>query len=157
MAHKNIDERREYVRARLDALGKIDVAERYDIARRFECSPSAVFADVVLMSVDFGGITRHLSKSIRGRVRERDSSTCQYCGGIDLAAPMIEHVVPYALGGVGREYNLVVACQSCNVSKRSAVWIPRNLDEITADRPEWRRRIVSQAVKDRRPSNGRTS
>lgn len=144
MASPRIDERREFVKNRLNE-GPISTKERKEIALRFECSPASVYSDIIDFTVDFGGVTRFLTSHIRQRVKKRDKETCQYCGVVKPKVAIIEHVIPYALGGVGREYNLVYACQSCNMKKITSVWVPRNLDEITIDRHDWREKVMSLA------------
>lgn len=80
---------------------------------------------------------------LRASVKARDGRVCQYCGTNDPAAYYaLDHVIPRKLGGPDTAYNLVIACQPCNSRKgRWHVWIPANLDAITADAPEWRDKI----------------
>lgn len=47
-------------------------------------------------------------------IRERDSYTCQYCGGW---GDTIDHIVPRSLGGKSVWGNLCVACRECNQAK----------------------------------------
>jgi hypothetical protein len=94
-------------------------------------------------------VSSYVAPQIRQQVWGRDGQVCQYCEGGDKPgqnALLIEHVVPVKQGGFSTLYNLVVACRYCNSQKRGYIWIPRNLDLITADHPEWRERIVSGAV-----------
>lgn len=54
---------------------------------------------------------------VRAVVRERDGAACQYCGC--TSGPFeIDHVFPYSRGGTHDPENLVVACRSCNRTKR---------------------------------------
>ncbi len=61
-----------------------------------------------------------ISKAKRERIYERDDYTCTKCGrkmrreDLDLT---IDHIVPVALDGTGRESNLVTMCQPCNQAK----------------------------------------
>lgn len=59
-----------------------------------------------------------LSRSKRRQIYDRDGRVCSYCG--DTSGPFqIDHVFPLALGGDNSLGNLVVACRSCNSSKRA--------------------------------------
>ncbi len=70
--------------------------------------------------------------------------TCQYCNKRKRRV-IIEHVVPACHKGPNELHNLVVSCQQCNGIKGPTVWIPRNLDAITAESPEWKKRILASA------------
>jgi DNA-directed RNA polymerase subunit RPC12/RpoP len=83
---------------------------------------------------------------IRAHVFERDGKQCQYCGTSIVGTGVLEHIVPTRLNGPTEAYNLVVACVSCNKRKGSTIWIPHNLDSITIGYPEWRARILTEAV-----------
>jgi 5-methylcytosine-specific restriction endonuclease McrA len=90
--------------------------------------------------------TPHVSARMRQIIRERDNLTCQYCGIEGRSNELIiEHVIPAVRDGVAKPYNLVVACQSCNSTKGSKVWIPRNLDDITKAYPEWKNLVLKMA------------
>ena len=91
-------------------------------------------------------IRRGIPKAVRLLLFERDNFTCQYCGVNGTSDELIiEHVIPAVIGGVAKPYNLVVACQSCNSTKRSKVWIPRNLGVITKAHPEWKDKVLKLA------------
>lgn len=55
--------------------------------------------------------------SIRLQVIARDGFVCAYCGEVtdDIH---IDHVMPLSRGGSSEMGNLVVACPTCNVSKK---------------------------------------
>jgi len=59
-----------------------------------------------------------LPKRVRFHVLRRCNFSCFYCG---LQAPTvglhIDHVVPRAMGGTDDPWNLVAACQPCNLGK----------------------------------------
>jgi hypothetical protein len=73
---------------------------------------------------------------------------CQYCGTSRPRNWVIEHVIPESRGGHNEAYNLVLACQSCNNRKRSAVWVPTNIAVLELINPEWGARIREMAAED---------
>lgn len=53
---------------------------------------------------------------IQRAVKDRDGSTCAYCGATE--GPFhLDHIVPWSRGGKHSLENLTVACASCNWSK----------------------------------------
>lgn len=69
--------------------------------------------------VDLDGevlVTRGSWNRLRRRVKDRDNSTCQYCGRI-VEKGTVDHVLPLAQGGTDELDNLVWACKGCNGSK----------------------------------------
>jgi len=60
--------------------------------------------------------------NIRRSVFTRDSYRCRYCGtrGEDIVLH-VDHVYPESRGGETTIDNLVTACMSCNLSKRSKI------------------------------------
>ena len=146
MAHPNIDERRAFVKALLDSGTKFDFRKMVEISEKFNCTHSANRADVYALKRDSRLSTPHVSNHMRQIIRERDNLSCQYCGiNGSNDELIIEHVIPAVIGGVAKPYNLVVACQSCNSTKRSKVWIPRNLGVITKAHPEWKDKVLKLA------------
>ncbi|WP_367871163.1 HNH endonuclease [Luteolibacter sp. Populi] len=143
MAHPNIHQRQAHVQRLLadgvDIRGQI----RKDLSALYQCSPSAIIADITAFTRPPTIETPFQSASMRRRIFARDGRVCQYCGDVDAYEYVIEHVIPAALGGIARPHNLVVSCQSCNVRKRRRVWLPCNLDTITRDHPEWCQKIIS--------------
>lgn len=140
MAWPNIVERQAKVR-QLMAEGVPYWEIRRACSIEFACSRSAITADIHRAN----GYTYFVSTGLRRRIRDRDNYTCQYCGIQNPKNGVVEHIVPFALGGRGKEYNLVFACHGCNMKKRRTVWIPRNLDEITKNHLEWREKVISMA------------
>lgn len=92
------------------------------------------------------------SSELRKAIYQRDNFTCQYCG--DPFHNVAEHVVPASKGGPTEPFNLVTACNSCNATKSNNVWKPNNLDLITAGHPEWRAKILAEAVPPRQSWHG---
>ena len=147
MAHPNIDERRKYVKILLDKGVKIDFKRQKEIASIFACSYSSIIADIIALTRDANLPTPHVSQNMRWQIRKRDGRLCQYCKSTKIDKEyVIEHIIPASKGGVGRPYNLVISCQSCNSRKGKSVWIPNNFDDITKDYPEWRSRIIELAT-----------
>lgn len=146
MAHPNIEERRAFVKSLLDSGVEINFGKMVEISEKFNCTHSAIRADVYALKRDSRLSTPHVSSRMRQTIRERDNFTCQYCGVHRTSDELIiEHVIPAVVGGVAKPYNLVIACQSCNSTKRSKVWIPRNLDVITKAHPEWKDKVLKLA------------
>lgn len=55
--------------------------------------------------------------AVKSAVLARDGLRCVYCG--DIAGPFhFDHLFPVARGGADLASNIVMACQSCNLSKR---------------------------------------
>lgn len=141
MAWPNIEQRRERV-ALLLRDGPFNEAIRRTLAAEFRCSTQAIRADEIALNRN--GALIYLSARIRKIIHARDGTTCQYCGEVDRPNLIVEHVIPAAFGGVAQPYNLVIACQSCNSKKGRRVWMPRNLEAITAGHPEWFQRVVEE-------------
>ena len=89
---------------------------------------------------------RAVTDLMRLQVAARDGVICQYCGDVTAAKYNIDHVLPFHLGGPCAVYNLVMACVACNKRKEGKVWTPRNLDQIMADQPELRARVLHLAA-----------
>lgn len=145
MAHLNIGERQNAVAKALQGGVVFTGAVMRDYAARFNCSHSAIRADLISLTVK-APVTIHTSHAVRAFILKRDNRVCQYCGRASNGEIVVEHVVPAIAGGPARPYNLVAACQSCNSMKGSEVWIPLNLDAITTSHPLWRQRILSEGV-----------
>jgi hypothetical protein len=137
MAHKNIDERREAVKEMMK--GEYTKNTIHRIARQFGCSSTAVQNDVYFFNNE-DGATLYPCPSLKKYIFKRDNNTCQYCGitGVFMIA---EHVIPISLGGVGKDYNLVCACQKCNSKKVKGVAIPNNIETLKNINHEWYNKI----------------
>jgi hypothetical protein len=133
MAHPNINERREAVMAIINTGYTNKDLKR--IADKFQCSFSAVYADTI--QIKYPDTLRHLSGKIRNRILERDNRTCQYCGLANNGEMIVEHVVSFSIGGGNQDYNLVCACQSCNVKKGNKIWLPLNIEVLRNLNAEW--------------------
>lgn len=152
MAHPNIFQRRTKVWRLLDE-GELSHSEIKNLLSvEFNCHKSAIHADIVQYMTRGVTETIYQSKSVREKVHERDKGVCQYCGAANANSYIVEHIIPAYHKGVARLYNLVLACQKCNTTKRRQVWTPRNFDEITVDNIEWREKVLALSVKDFRVS-----
>lgn len=151
MAHDNCHARQAYVLSMYESVGFLSSKDRKAVADLFGCSVHAVYQDLVMIVNSKSKVSVYASASTKSLVRERDAGVCQYCDSSIRGAGVVEHVIPYIHGGHGKPYNLVLACNSCNSLKRSLVWIPNNLDFITADVPEWRDKVLKEAVPMHRP------
>lgn len=58
---------------------------------------------------------RRFSPAERHRVLARDGYRCRWCGAADQLE--VDHVVPFARGGVTHITNAQTLCRSCNASK----------------------------------------
>lgn len=57
-------------------------------------------------------------RTVRKQVMKRDGCGCRYCGKrLTLDTSTLDHIVPRALGGTDRKYNLCLACRDCNLAK----------------------------------------
>lgn len=143
MAHPNIFERQAHVKRLLNRGVVFTPVLKSELAARYSCSPSAISADLICFTRPRTKHSIYTSASVRKVVRQRDGKICQYCGTERAHEYIVEHVIPAALGGEARPYNLVMACNSCNIRKGRRVWLPRNLIEITETHLEWRERVLS--------------
>lgn len=154
MAHSNIFERQAKANRLLDE-GKLTHSEiKKLLSVEFNCSKSAIHADIIQYMTKGTKETIYQSKRVRQEIFERDKGICQYCGDGNANSYIVEHIIPAFHGGVARHYNLVLACQKCNTTKRRQVWIPKNFEEITSEHPEWKNKIISLSTKDFRLTQG---
>lgn len=56
-----------------------------------------------------------IPESLRNKIFARDGYKCRTCGAPELL--VLDHVVPFVLGGVTEESNLQTLCRSCNTEK----------------------------------------
>jgi Restriction endonuclease len=113
MAHDNINSRRRSVKEALKESGFISPKDRAILANKFNCSPSAIWSDIITIK---HGSVNHVSKTLKEKIIKRDRSICYICG-IFTSNPIIEHKIPARVGGKATEENLAVACNSCNMKK----------------------------------------
>lgn len=141
MAHINIEERRIAVAALLKSKNAT-TKEFKAIAEKFNCSYSAIISDKTFLISRYK-YTVFPSRKVKQIILERDNYTCQYCGKQNCKL-IVDHVIPYTLEGVGYEYNLVAACESCNIKKgkNERIWIPRNIEILKELNPEWHQKII---------------
>ena len=115
------------------------------LAGIFNCSESSIIAAKNRVGVNTD-VTVHTSRKLRESIRLRDGEACCYCGDCSTGNTyIVEHVVPASRGGHAREYNLVMSCQSCNVEKGNAVWIPSNFNTLMELNPDWGNKILNMA------------
>lgn len=117
------------------------------------CYPQAPdVADVCLPLLDYPPtvyplpLTPTNERKRQRAIWRRDGNVCQYCGTPTAPAYHVDHVIPQSRAGVTRPFNLVVACEACNLRKNDAVWVPTNLDLITEGYPKHRARVLELAV-----------
>lgn len=148
MAHLNIDERRIAVKEKLGERDFLSPKERIPLAQKYGCSISAIYQDEISFMKIKHQIKENLytTKTTKQRISVRDNKCCQYCGEKERLL-IAEHVIPTCLGGNAQEYNIVQACHSCNMKKRSEIWIPRNIDKLMNINKKWAIRIIKEATK----------
>jgi hypothetical protein len=144
MAHANIDKRRLMV-AQLLGIGPISTQEMRAIAKQFNCSYAAVYADVATLQRSADDRRPMFpTVKVKNLVFDRDAHTCQYCGVTDRRL-IADHVVPMFQGGPGLPYNLVAACEPCNGLKSGKTVVPKNIDVLRALNSDWADYIVKKA------------
>lgn len=70
-----------------------------------------------------------LSKSLRFKIFQRDSFTCNYCGSKPpMVVLEVDHIIPVVKGGDNMEENLITSCFDCNRGKstKSLTQIPES-------------------------------
>lgn len=84
------------------------------------------------------GISKNFQYRMRkkGRILAAQNGCCKYCGKpLAIKKATFDHVVPKALGGVGAQTNLVVACRPCNEKKANKpphIWYAELMTEKAA-------------------------
>lgn len=150
MAHKNIDERREWLGRSVNHLKLLTPALAEEACALFGCTVGAIRMDWQILQInslgrDVTGSSRRttITPAVKRIVKARDGSICQYCEQDAGDLFVLEHVVPTAWGGVADPKNIVIACRSCNALKGRGVWIPHNFYEITANDLTWRQLAIN--------------
>lgn len=147
MAAPNIDKRRLYVDLFMYKYGDIKPFQMKYLARRFNCSTSAIYSDMAYYNRTTSEPV-FPSQSTKENVFKRDNYTCQYCGKSNKFL-IAEHVIPFIIDGCGREYNLVASCEKCNsIKKGRQVWIPRNFNVLFLLNSQNGMRILTLANRD---------
>ena len=141
---KIFNQRRDEVNLLMDAHKTIPVSKRKELAEKYKCTCTAIWADMVNYNRKSNDCI-YPSKTAKLMVLERDAHTCQYCGskGKKMIA---DHIIPAILGGNGKDYNLVCACMPCNSKKKLKVWTPNNITILMALNPTHARLIISLSV-----------
>jgi hypothetical protein len=141
MAHLNIEERRKAVAKMIcESYTRKDMKA---LAKEYDTTYTAIYMDIISLQKDTNQ-TIHINNSIRAKIHERDNYTCQYCGTKD-ANNIVEHVIPYIMGGVAKEYNLVSSCASCNMKKSSMVIVPNNINVLMELNSDWANAIIEKS------------
>lgn len=60
-------------------------------------------------------VMRNVEESVRAEVFERDGFKCVYCGATSNL--VMDHFIPYSMGGSSYPLNIVTCCVACNSSK----------------------------------------
>ena len=72
----------------------------------------------------------------RCEILSRDSHRCLYCGNRPSLDPdcrlVLDHVIPWSLGGTGTTNNVVTSCADCNGAKSNRVLTPSVLQDISS-------------------------
>lgn len=152
MAHPNIDRRRALIKGMVKAGWSFDRELKRSLAKEFGCSVPTITWDINRLLIPKTNETKFINPTVRKEVLNRDSFKCQYCGKTGGNELIIEHVIPVLMGGVGKPYNLVAACDSCNLTKRTEIWVPMNFNVLQKINKSWSEIILYKAVEDFRPS-----
>lgn len=115
------------------------------LVEKYQCSLQTIRNDARL-ALQPGPHTFVPTSGVKLFVKNRDNEECQYCKSPNRL--IFEHVIPQAKGGDGGEYNIVMACLSCNSLKKSNVWTPSNFEKLTYGNPEWGQRILQLSSRD---------
>ncbi len=87
---------------------------------------------------------RHISKSLRFDVFQRDNHTCQYCGRTPPDVVLvIDHLNPVAQNGTDDFDNLITSCRECNEGKSDKL-----IQNFTGgfSKEEWRKHLRDRRV-----------
>ncbi len=79
---------------------------------------------------------------------DRDGHRCVYCGETEPDKLTIDHLIPRRHGGPDRPWNLAIACEHCNGSKFTRVWlaaIDKLIELLRAEVAETRAYVAYQA------------
>lgn len=115
---KLLGRKRLYDVYELDVIDEDDVLKAcsdLQITRAFGGAPR--IPDITKFPDRENFIRRPIRKAVRDAVMARDGEVCRYCRTTN--GPWhLDHVLPASRGGESTVENLVVACISCNLSKR---------------------------------------
>jgi DnaD/phage-associated family protein len=82
---------------------------------------------------------RHISKSLRFDVFQRDHHTCQYCGRTPPDVVLVvDHIIPISQNGTDDFDNLITSCEECNAGKSNKL-----IQNFTGgySKEEWREQL----------------
>lgn len=142
MAWPNINQRKSAVYRLCNKHGILTPSMKKKLAKKYNCSYGTIHADIVSYLKPDNACT-YPSKTLKRKILARDGHTCQYCDGNDNL--VVDHVISTMMAGPGLECNLVTACWSCNMKKRSFVWVPKNIEVLRALNKEWADKIVDKS------------
>lgn len=141
MAHPNIDKRRLTIKELLDNEVIFTPKLKMSLMKEFNCSIGAITADLLMLLRPKSKESYFVCTSLKKRIYKRDGKDCQYCSDKKAYEYIVEHVIPASLGGIARDFNLVIACQKCNTKKRNRVWKPKNFQVLVDLNKEWANKI----------------
>ena len=67
-------------------------------------------------------ISDRIGQPLARRIKARDSHRCIYCGATADSSGAhlhLDHIIPQSKGGADTSDNLVVACRSCNTTRKA--------------------------------------
>ena len=105
--------RRKIVKQKLDEKGFLTYTEIAEIAQYSGYSTHTIKSDILVL---VNGSVFHTTPQQRKRIFERDNYICYICGVYD-PYPIVEHKIPFRLGGTNSDTNLFTCCASCNIKK----------------------------------------
>ena len=143
MAHPNIQQRQAHVKRLLESGEVFTAALKKELAARYSCSVSAINADLVTFTKPHSRYSIHTSARVRTMVRNRDGKVCQYCGTEYAREYIVEHIIPAALGGEARPYNLALLATPATPARGAGYGFRATSTRSLRVHPEWRERVLS--------------
>lgn len=123
-----------------DFLNWHDLSQREPHAESIHGVSCKIRVPRVIMLMVFDRLPRKEVKFTRHNIFERDSNTCQYCGGVfDRKDLNLDHVIPRDRGGPTTWENIVCSCIPCNTRKANRTPSEAGLHLVRKPkRPKWR-------------------
>lgn len=88
---------------------------------------------------------KSISKKRRFEIFKRDGFVCGYCGAHPPAVVLhLDHIIPIKDGGDNSDYNLITACEGCNLGKAANALnvIPQSLNDRKKEIEERERQLA---------------